>query len=328
MLFAVTKAKALSALDEIIALAHGMIENYKEVLKYLNTIEGKKIATLSSMADYLYHDGKTLTTVQPYYSYEERALKSGSPMVWNVEGSAPQIWAKCLINFTTGATYTSKARLQVNYSTNFVEWGLDSNEKMDNLQEYFWQIWVPYAAAAEAASSINGNFRFVNPFNGLVYTPQTAYAYITAATSIKQYHWDMDMDAVVVVGLISSYAAATKNFPIIYSRSDTGLVTGAVVLELNSATFGSPKTDSKLEKHDMLRAQENVQFNAFRLRYHYFSAQNTASEVGVFGVKQTLNRGDNFLFPIDNSYFTKHASAYFSDMYPMINFTKSVQAQK
>jgi len=326
LIYGVTTAKALAALDEVILLAHGMIENYRHVLKYLNTIEGKKIATLNSMADYLYFDGKSITPIQPYYSYEERALKNGVPMITNDESEIPNIYAKCLLDFNTGGTYTTQARLQETYNSNFAEFGIDLNEKTDNLQEYFWQIWVPYSAAVEVVVDISGVYRFVNPFNGLIYTPQTAFPYITAATSISRGHFGMSMDGIVAVGMAVAYVAATKNFPMTYVRSDTGSVAGLIAFNLNGAFFGSPTVSFEFERHDMFRAQEYAQFNAFGLRNYYISAKNVALKEGYFGVKPHTVRSDNFLLPIDNQYFTKHASAFYADMYPAINFAKSVQA--
>jgi len=101
-----------------------------------------------------------------------------------------------------------------------------------------------------------------------------------------------------------------------------------VTFNLNSVTFGTPVADTKMEKHDELRAQEWAQFNAFGLMNFYASAKNSASEVGYFGVKPHTVRLDNFMMPISNQYFNKYATGYYADMFPAINFGKSIAAQK
>jgi len=328
MVYGVTKAKALAALDEIILLAHGMIENYKDVLKYLNTVEGKKIATLNKMSDYLYFDGTNVTPVQPYMSFIANALHNGSPMISNIEGSIPTVFAKCLIDFTTGGTYMTSTRLQSYFLSNFVEWGPGLSEKVDDSQEYFWQIWVPYSVAGEAMSNTTASYRFVNPFNGLIYVPASAAAYITAATSIKATFQGMDMNGTNVVGFAFGITAATKNYPCIYGRSDTGWASGVIVLDLNAALFGAATTDTKQEKHDEMFSQIALQMKLFANRFAYQGSKNTASEVGFLVIKSIPQMDENLLLPISNAYFTVWASKYYADLFPAIDFAKSVGAQK
>lgn len=325
LVFAVTKAKALAALDEIIGFAHGMIENYKDVLKYFNTIEGKKIATLNKMSEYLYFDGVKLTPVQPYYSYVERALSNGEPKVINIEGANPTVLAKCLVSFTTGAISTV-GKLQAIFSSNFVGWGLDRSEKFDSSQEYFWQIWVPYSYATEAGVNTLGLFQFVNPFNGLTYLPDTNYTLVTAATCVKLYSADMSIDGTMCVGIYNGTAAATKNYPAMFYLGAWSTNTDSI--NLTAPMFGSPETDTKLEEHDNLYTQMSLQAQIANEEYAYVCAKNTALEVGFLNIKPLNFKADSFLMPISNAYFTVWASKYYADMFPAIDFQRSVAAQK
>lgn len=327
MMYSVTKAKALAALDEVILLAHGMIENYKDVLKYLNTVEGKKIAVLDRMDKFLYFDGQKITPVQPYFSYTDRAIDNGLPLILNVEGSTPSPILKFALHFTTGAM-SPVGLLQQLYATNFASWGVTASEKLDSTQEMFWQVWVPYSYGSEAGVNAAGLFQFVNPFNGLTYMPDTSYAYITAATSIKMSHPAMSIDGVQCVGLLGGVTAASKAFIPFVQRSDTGYATGMTLLDLNSALFGTPTTDTKQEKHDELYTQLILQYQVFGSKMVNISSKNTASEVGICSVKPTDLDADNFYVPCPVAYVSQLASKYYAECFPSIDFQKSVASQK
>jgi len=318
-------AEVLATINDYIALFGAFVENYATVLKFINVTESNGFVTFKSLSEFLYFTNGNIDAVQPYYSYEERALTDGLPVIENYSTIVPKIYAKCLLEYTTGDMFSTNASIQGAVARNVVRAGVDSSEKVDNSQEYFWQVWVPYSFLVEGRGNVSEGYRFVNPFNGLIYMPECSLVQITNATSAQKSAYDLNVNGSLVLYQIGLVTAASVFDVCFGTHSVLGLAAGYIPYDILGAIFGTPQDDDLYEAHEVMIAQVNATASLLQTQYGMVGAVDSIDQIGFCSVKPFNVAKDNWLLPIDNTYVTRWCDDYYVGSYPALDIQKSTK---